>query len=223
MIKAKINIAKKRERIERLKVFQKRMQMGFMKKDAIRMIDNFKEGIKNQSLGLKKLLDFSINDKMRMGLDKPDVPLYGMGENIKNSLINSLRIEPIEKGFRVFASDKLHHEETNESMTLANLPMSALLSIHEHGCTIPVTPRQRRFLAIVKGLHLKLTTKFIVIPPRPAFKKAGQKTKREIKHDKPMRAHQMSRAIVRYVNTGQTILMNTIMGYIQSGKEYDES
>jgi hypothetical protein len=224
MITAKVGaIDKKIKRLNNLKGFYRRMMMGYNKKDSIRMIVNFQTGIRGQSLGLKRLTEFTVKDKSRMGLSRPDVPLYGMGDDLKDTLINSLRIKKTKNGFKVYASDNLHHEETNESQTLANLPMSALLTIHEHGCTIPVTKKQRWFLAFKKGLFLKATTQYITIPPRPAFKKAGIKTRREKKEEAAERSKKMTRAMIAYVETNQTVLMNRIMGFVTLGKKYEET
>lgn len=49
--------------------------------------------------------------------------------------------------------------------------MAWLASIHEYGCTIKVTPKMRAYLHH-QGLHLKKTTKEIVIPER-SFLRAG--------------------------------------------------
>lgn len=46
-----------------------------------------------------------------------------------------------------------------------------LASIHEYGCTIPVTDKMRAYLHSI-GVHLKSTTKQIVIPER-SFLRAG--------------------------------------------------
>ena len=41
-----------------------------------------------------------------------------------------------------------------------------IAAVHEYGCTIKVTPKMRAYLHY-QGIHLKASTQFIVIPPRP--------------------------------------------------------
>ena len=41
-----------------------------------------------------------------------------------------------------------------------------IAAVHEFGCTIQVTPKMRAYFHY-QGIHLKSSTQFIVIPPRP--------------------------------------------------------
>ena len=41
-----------------------------------------------------------------------------------------------------------------------------IAAVHEFGCTIPVTPKMRAYMHY-QGIHLKPTTQYINIPPRP--------------------------------------------------------
>lgn len=41
-----------------------------------------------------------------------------------------------------------------------------IAAVHEFGCTIPVTPKMRAYMHY-QGVHLKPTTQYINIPPRP--------------------------------------------------------
>ena len=41
-----------------------------------------------------------------------------------------------------------------------------IAAVHEFGCTIKVTPKMRAYLHR-QGLHLKASTQYINIPPRP--------------------------------------------------------
>lgn len=54
-----------------------------------------------------------------------------------------------------------------------------LASIHEYGCTIPVTDKMRKYLA-ANGLHLKKTTTQIVIPERAFLRNGFDENKDEV-------------------------------------------
>jgi len=49
--------------------------------------------------------------------------------------------------------------------------------VHEFGAVIPVTERMRRFLAAVKGMHLRKSTTSIHIPKRPFMRPALRRAK----------------------------------------------
>lgn len=55
----------------------------------------------------------------------------------------------------------------------------SIAAVQEFGATIKVTPRMRAFLH-AKGLHLKATTKAIVIPPRPFVRPAWDEGQPEV-------------------------------------------
>lgn len=54
-----------------------------------------------------------------------------------------------------------------------------LASIHEYGCKIPVTEKMRKYLGAT-GLHLKKTTKYIVIPERGFLRNGYDESKDEV-------------------------------------------
>jgi hypothetical protein len=55
----------------------------------------------------------------------------------------------------------------------------SIAAVQEFGATIKVTPRMRAFLH-ARGLHLKRTTKAIVIPPRPYVRPAWDEGQAEV-------------------------------------------
>jgi hypothetical protein len=55
----------------------------------------------------------------------------------------------------------------------------SIAAVQEFGATIKVTPRMRAFLH-AKGLHLKPSTKAIVIPPRPYVRPAWEEDQAEV-------------------------------------------
>jgi len=44
--------------------------------------------------------------------------------------------------------------------------LANVAAVHEFGCTVPVTPKMRAYLHH-EGIHLKASTQYINIPPRP--------------------------------------------------------
>lgn len=48
-----------------------------------------------------------------------------------------------------------------------------IAAVHEFGCTIEVTPKMRAYLHY-QGIHLKASTKYISIPPRPFLRPVMQ-------------------------------------------------
>jgi hypothetical protein len=144
-----------------------------VKRDALLTIQNFKEGIKKNSLGLVKLKDGTITRKRRDGMTKPTYPLYGLGdERKKDSYMNMLRIKENPNSVVVSPSKKKHHSQ--------NITLKKLWFVHEHGMTI-------------KGKGGAL----IRIPARPALKKAFNRAmhKRKIRETSMI----IKTAIVTYI------------------------
>jgi len=75
--------------------------------------------------------------------------------------------------------------------------LEMIARVHEFGCRIKVTPKMRGYLHS-RGLHLKNTTDYIVIPER-SFIRAGfqENKKRFIKHSREM----LYKALEQQVNT----------------------
>jgi len=67
-----------------------------------------------------------------------------------------------------------------QTMHPGGLPMSVLGRILEYGAKIEVTPKMRAYLNW-KGLHLKATTKYIIIPSRPHFQPTRMDVKRHLR------------------------------------------
>ena len=149
MIKAKFSnkYAAVKSRIYRLPKLVEKTADTFSKKDAVALIQTFRDGIKNDSFGLTRLKNKTVLAKSRQGKPKPATPLYGDGETEDNSYINLFAIRKIKKGYRVFARWAKHYD--------AGIPLRDLFEIHE------------------KGALIKMANGGIIrIPPRPAFSKA---------------------------------------------------
>lgn len=149
MISAKFSTSYEamKKRVQRLPKLIEDSADTFSKKDAVKLIEIFQEGIRDNSFGLEPLKDKTIQRKIREGKSKPTFPLYGDGDDENESYINMFRIRKIKKGYRVYARWAKHHE--------APLQLRWLLDVHENGALI-----RHPNGAIIR------------IKPRPAFKKA---------------------------------------------------
>lgn len=163
-----------------------------VKKDAVNVIKEYQHGIRNNSFGLARLSGATVQQKKSEGMSKPSTPLYGEGDARPNSLINALSIRKIKNGYRLFRRKAKHHA--------SELPLNVLLSIHENGAIIKVTPRMRSFLHYI-GIHLKQDTKLIRIPPRPVVDKAIARVLRKKKRGEP--AASVRKAINELIKTGR--------------------
>ena len=103
-----------------------------------------KKGIVSGSPGGKTFTPLSSFTKARKGSSKP---LIDHGD-----LVGSVTYQVIDAN-NVFVGVK-KGKEVN------------IAAVHEFGCTIKVTPKMRAYLHR-QGLHLKASTQYINIPPRP--------------------------------------------------------
>jgi len=180
----------KRKRIVRIPKFLHPVMMAMAKRDAVRMITEFKSGIKSNSFGLERLEDETIQRKRLLGYTLPRVPLYGEGdENKDRSYVNMLRIRNIKRGWKVYPSWAKHHS--------SDLKLRDLLTVHEFGTIIPTD----------KG--------FIRIPPRPAYLRAY---KRVLKARKaPEAAAEVKRAINKHINDADTSYYQRVQNRLLEG------
>ena len=159
---------------------------------ALMTIKNFKEGIRLNSFRLEKLTDGTIRRKRQLGMERPRTPLYGRGDDVKDrSYINMLRMRKLINGHKVFVSVAMHHSGA--------IRLRDLFVVHEFG-------------TIIKGAH----GQFIRIPARPAFKKAQQRTLRQMKAREPS-GSDVKRAINQIINTGNTGATLKIIDRIEEG------
>ncbi|MDR2193869.1 MAG: hypothetical protein LBP19_05300 [Treponema sp.] len=120
------------------------------KKDALRFIKNYREGIRNNTFGLEPLQPATIKRKQRKGYARPESPLYGLGMDGRRTYTSSIRPYKTKKGWRVNVLNIKHHE--------ADATVKTLFHIHEYGAVIHTSR------AVIR------------IPARPAFKRAYDKT-----------------------------------------------
>ena len=165
----------KRSRIRRISKLIDDTVLAYAKRDAMKLMKNFHDGIKQNSFRLKRLEDGTIARKRSMAMEKPNVPLYGAGDSKKkNSFVNMLRMRRIKAGYKVFASNAKHHS--------ADLKLKDILDVHE------------------KGRIISRGDALIRIPPRPAFEKAFKRTlkQRRLLED----ATDMRKAFTLFINAG---------------------
>ena len=103
-----------------------------------------KKGIVSGEPGGQKFVPNSPMTIARKGSSKPLID--------KGDLVGSITYQVVDAN-NVFVGVKKGNE--------ANIA-----AVHEFGCTIQVTPKMRAYLHH-QGVHLKASTQYIVIPPRP--------------------------------------------------------
>lgn len=186
----------KKKRIQNLPSLSTQLIFAVLKKDALTMVKNYKQGIKTGSFGLEKLEDGTIVRKRRLGYSQPGTPLYGKGEEIDDkTYINMLRIKKLKNGWKVHPSWAKHHT--------SGLKLRDLFIVHEYGTLI------------TRGDTL------IRIPPRPAFLKAYQKTlkDRRIKEN----TKDVKAAMTGHVNDGKQHHFDMAISRLKKGLQRYEN
>jgi hypothetical protein len=179
-------------RIKRLPVYVKETSEIIALKKALGVVIAYQTRIKSGLSSVKKLHPFSIDQKKKSGFSKPNVPLYGAGDSMSDTLYNLLEIHKPGERYEIKFSNKTHHD--------SRLSIAQIHYIHENGSVIKVTEKMRAFLHFA-GLHLKPTTKIIRIPPRPVYKqslKVAKKNRRKKNYPGKIRA-----AIAQLITTGK--------------------
>lgn len=111
------------------------------KKDAQSFIEYWRSGILNNEFKLTPLADSTIRRKIRLGMAKPQNPLYGLGFEGAYTYIKGMRSFKTKKGYVVKMIGKHHDSEIDNA---------GLLIIHEYGCVlanggrIPARPAMHR-------------------------------------------------------------------------------
>ena len=103
-----------------------------------------KKGIVSGAPGGQKFVPNSSFTTARKGSSKPLVD--------KGDLVGSVTYQVVDDNHVFIGVNK--GKEVN------------IAAVHEFGCTIKVTPKMRAYLHY-QGIHLKSSTQFISIPPRP--------------------------------------------------------
>lgn len=114
-------------RIKRLpKIYKDRIDT-MRKRDAKDFISYWRSGLLNNEFKLTPLADSTIQRKIRLGMARPQNPLYGLGLEGAYTYIKGMRIFRTAKGYVVRMTGK-HHD--------SKIDNHGLLLIHEYGCTL---------------------------------------------------------------------------------------
>jgi hypothetical protein len=190
MIKGVVNSKKLQQIKYRIKMLPQYMDQYIdakRKRDCKEIIDEFKDGIKNNKLGLEPLKQTTINSKASQGFPKPKVPLYGAGEMKKDrAFYNMLQIKRLKRGWKVTPSNKMHWS--------GKIKLSDLLDIHEKGCIIKN--------GFGKGALIR-------IPPRPALNRAYSRWAYKYRSKQPDK--EIKKAVSTYIKSGKDLLLNNVV------------
>lgn len=140
-----------KQRIKRLPKIYKDKIDTMRKRDAKDFIAYWRSGILNNEFKLTPLADSTIQRKIRLGMSRPQNPLYGLGLEGAYTYIKGMRIFRTAKGYVVRMTGK-HHD--------SKIDNHGLLLIHEYGCTLKNGGR---------------------IPARPAMQEAYKRVLEDIK------------------------------------------
>lgn len=138
-------------RLKRLPKIYKDKIDTMRKRDAKDFITYWRSGILNNEFKLTPLADSTIQRKIRLGMSRPQNPLYGLGLEGAHTYIKGMRIFRTAKGYVVRMTGK-HHD--------SKIDNHGLLLIHEYGCTLKNGGR---------------------IPARPAMQEAYKRVLEDIK------------------------------------------
>jgi len=121
----------------------------YAKRQGKVIVNNFKEGILNDSLGLKRLTPKTIKKKSNQGFDNPDKPLVGKGKSRKNSYANMMKITSIKNGVKISPRNGMHWSKT--------VSLKKLFVYHEYSKRI--LPPKRPAMEIVLKNYKKAIPK----------------------------------------------------------------
>lgn len=138
-------------RLKRLPKIYKDKIDTMRKRDAKDFIAYWRSGILNNEFKLTPLADSTIQRKIRLGMSRPQNPLYGLGLEGAHTYIKGMRIFRTAKGYVVRMTGKHHGSKIDNH---------GLLLIHEYGCTLKNGGR---------------------IPARPAMQEAYKRVLEDIK------------------------------------------
>lgn len=138
-------------RIKRLPKIYKDKIDTMRKRDANDFIAYWRSGILNNEFKLTPLADSTVARKIRLGMARPQNPLYGLGFEGAHTYIKGMRVFRTANGYVVCMTGK-HHD--------SKIDNHGLLLIHEYGCVLNHGGR---------------------LPARPAMHEAYKKVLKDIK------------------------------------------
>ena len=114
-------------RIKRLPKIYKDKIDTMRKRDANDFIVYWRSGILNNEFKLTPLADSTVARKIRLGMARPQNPLYGLGFEGAHTYIKGMRVFRTANGYVVRMTGK-HHD--------SKIDNHGLLLIHEYGCVL---------------------------------------------------------------------------------------
>jgi hypothetical protein len=159
---------------------------------AEKTIKAFHDGIKSKSFGLAPLKESTISHKEAAGYERPDSPLYALGDEADDTYANMLEVVKVENRKWVVRPRRGYHQvlRPDGSVVHSRLTLKKLFQVHEYGCTIN-TGR-----SIVK------------LEPRPALHLAYRRIMNSAARKEPSAV--VRKAIVKYVKMGDESLITAI-------------
>lgn len=168
--------------MKRLPEFVETSVKFYTRRTAIQFTKFLKDQVRGRQLRLKPL-------KIRVG----GTPLYLTGEMVEKV---GIRYYKRSKGGIYYVGAVSGRVHSGSGLTLAHL-----WKIHEYGTTIKVTAKMRAYLHSI-NIHLKPTTMYIRIPPRPAMRRAWQKFIRNTTLKK-QRNKELQNQVSRFLRTAR--------------------
>lgn len=188
-------------RIRRLPKMATDLIEASAKRDAEALVKAFHDGVKKDELGLLPLKDATISRKEAMGFDKPESPLYGLGDEfIQGTYCNMMEVvkDTAARKYVVKPRDDYHYSvsEGKDGQTIVRdkIKLRDLFIVHEYGTTIS------------NGFGMGI---LIRLPPRPAFRYAYEKFMDRKRKSDP--AKKVKQAIIKYVRTNDARAMELIV------------
>ena len=187
-------------RIRRLPKMATDLIEASAKHDAEALVKTFHDGIKGRKLGLLPLKDATISRKEAMGLDRPESPLYGLGDDfIEGTYSNMMEVtrDQSARRFVVRPKDGYHYrlvaKKDGQGVVRDKIKLRDLFIVHEYGTTISN--------GFGRGILIR-------IPPRPAFRYAYDKLMDQKRRRDP--AKEVRKAIASYVRDNDKKAMDLI-------------
>jgi len=172
------------------------------KRDAEALVKTFHDGIKEGKMDLLPLKDATISRKEAMGFDRPESPLYGLGDDfLQGTYSNMMEVVKDEsvKKYVVKPKEGYHysqHENKDGSTRIVRdkIKLRDLFIVHEYGTTISN--------GFGRGILIR-------IPPRPAFRYAYDELMDKKRRYDP--ADKVRKAIMDFVRRNDKKAMEKII------------
>lgn len=183
-----------RQRYEKLKTIAKEYSKDMARGEAYELVSEYKFGLRDGSLRLRRLAARTIMAKRRMGFTQPDSPLYGKGLEGNRTLAKAFKVYKTGNSFTVKPSKQKHHS--------ADLTLEQLHEIHENGCTIKN--------GFGRGIMIR-------IPARPAFKNARMNVTRRKTSER--RQEGFEKAFLEYLEGARVVMFRKIKVWADKHQE----